>query len=315
MVVPAGTADAFEPVFVGLTDVVSLYEVDESADGVSLTWAVEGLFAGPPPRAGDRGPGGAGGARPPGISGAGPGDRRPSRPRDWLTESVASFPPLSAGRFFIHGDHVPGPYPAGKLAPATSMRPRPSAPANMPAPTAACMALDGLGRQRSGTSRPRSGRHAGATRRARYGLRLRHPRARDGAAMACAGAGGGHRSPKRVRVTRRQRRGQWPRGRLVQLRCSATAPGECRSFRRGAPYAVITANILARPSAGDVAQTWRGLPGARRVSDPGRAAPAPGGPRADGLPGSGVAPPAAYPAASLVDPGAAETGTGLGGEL
>jgi ribosomal protein L11 methyltransferase len=33
--------------------------------------------------------------------------------RAWLTENVASFAPFFAGRYFIHGNHVPGPFPAG----------------------------------------------------------------------------------------------------------------------------------------------------------------------------------------------------------
>ena len=35
--------------------------------------------------------------------------------RDWLAENQASFPPLSAGRYFIHGSHHRGRVPAGRL--------------------------------------------------------------------------------------------------------------------------------------------------------------------------------------------------------
>src|SRR5690349_18327523 len=35
--------------------------------------------------------------------------------RDWLAENQASFPPLSAGRYFIHGSHRREPVPAGRI--------------------------------------------------------------------------------------------------------------------------------------------------------------------------------------------------------
>jgi ribosomal protein L11 methyltransferase len=37
-------------------------------------------------------------------------------PRDWLAENQASFVPLVAGRYFIHGSHFRGGAPAGRLA-------------------------------------------------------------------------------------------------------------------------------------------------------------------------------------------------------
>jgi ribosomal protein L11 methyltransferase len=36
-------------------------------------------------------------------------------PRDWLAENQASFSPLAAGRYFIHGSHYPGRVPAGRI--------------------------------------------------------------------------------------------------------------------------------------------------------------------------------------------------------
>ena len=36
--------------------------------------------------------------------------------QDWLTANQASFPPITAGRFLIHGSHFRGPFPAGVLA-------------------------------------------------------------------------------------------------------------------------------------------------------------------------------------------------------
>ncbi len=37
-------------------------------------------------------------------------------PRDWLAENQASFPPLRAARYFIHGSHHRGRVPAGAIA-------------------------------------------------------------------------------------------------------------------------------------------------------------------------------------------------------
>lgn len=36
-------------------------------------------------------------------------------PRDWVAENQQSFPPLRAGRFFIHGSHITSPAPAGAI--------------------------------------------------------------------------------------------------------------------------------------------------------------------------------------------------------
>ena len=36
--------------------------------------------------------------------------------QDWLKANQASFPPITAGRFFIFGSHFKGPVPAGRLA-------------------------------------------------------------------------------------------------------------------------------------------------------------------------------------------------------
>jgi ribosomal protein L11 methyltransferase len=36
-------------------------------------------------------------------------------PRDWVAENQQSFPPLRAGRFFIHGSHITSAVPAGSI--------------------------------------------------------------------------------------------------------------------------------------------------------------------------------------------------------
>jgi ribosomal protein L11 methyltransferase len=37
-------------------------------------------------------------------------------PRDWVAENLADFPPVSIGRYFIHGSHFDGLAPAGSVA-------------------------------------------------------------------------------------------------------------------------------------------------------------------------------------------------------
>ena len=109
MVVPFELTDAFEQAFAGLAGVVSLYEY--SPDG--KLWAVEGQFAEAPPRAEI--------AERVALAAAAVEIPEPEltltavSAKDWLTANIASFPPLAAGRFYIHGDHIKGPFPPGML--------------------------------------------------------------------------------------------------------------------------------------------------------------------------------------------------------
>lgn len=109
VVVPFELTEAFEQVFTGLAGVVSLYEF--SPDG--KLWAVEGQFAEVPPKAEL--------AERLALAAVAVGISEPDltltavRATDWLTANIASFPPLTAGRFYIHGDHIKGPFPAGML--------------------------------------------------------------------------------------------------------------------------------------------------------------------------------------------------------
>lgn len=109
VVVPFEHTEAFEQVFTGLAGVVSLYEF--SPDG--KLWAVEGQFADAPPKVEI--------AERLALAAAAAGIAEPEltvtavKATDWLTANIASFPPLTAGRFYIHGDHITGPFPAGMI--------------------------------------------------------------------------------------------------------------------------------------------------------------------------------------------------------
>src|SRR4051812_38441383 len=111
VIVAAEHMDAFERAFEGVAGVVSLYEWDENAKPV--LWAVEGMFNAAPPRADLAArialAAGALGIAAPELAIA----KVPAK--DWLTETVTSFPPLQAGRYYIHGDHVKGPFPPGAV--------------------------------------------------------------------------------------------------------------------------------------------------------------------------------------------------------
>lgn len=216
--------DVFERAFNDLTSIVSQYEVEEDK-----LWAVEGLFIDAPPRdelvkrialAAQA------------LSIAEPELVIAKIPqKDWLTESVASFQPLRAGRFYIHGDHIPRPYPPGairlKLNAATAFG------SGEHASTRGCLlALDGL-----------RARNYCFTRALDMGCGT--------AILALAMAKAWHRpvlaadiDPEAVRVARLNAR-QNGAGALVHAVLS-DATGN-RDVLAGAPYGLITANILARP--------------------------------------------------------------------
>jgi ribosomal protein L11 methyltransferase len=234
IVVPAAALPAFEPVFTNLTDVVSLFEVSESAEGVSLTWAVEGLFAGPPPQAEIAArvalAAQAAGMAEPAL------EIGPVAAKDWLTETVTSFPPLSAGRFYIHGDHVPPPYPAGKLR--LRINAATAFGSGEHASTYGCLqALDGLAR-RKGVARA-------------VGARGTLDMGCGSGILALAMAKAWRRpvlaadiDPEAVRVTRANAAANGVGSEITAILSDGTGD---RHIRRSAPYAVITANILARP--------------------------------------------------------------------
>ncbi|HZB89930.1 MAG TPA: 50S ribosomal protein L11 methyltransferase [Stellaceae bacterium] len=98
-------ADAFQ----GVAPVVSFFAIEPGG-----AWQVEGLASAPPDRGlieaslallwtGRDDP-------PPALA----IERLPER--DWLAQNQASFPPLRAGRYFIHGSHYRGRVPAGAIA-------------------------------------------------------------------------------------------------------------------------------------------------------------------------------------------------------
>lgn len=220
-------ADAFELAFAGVAGVVSMYEAHP--DG--FTWTVEGTFDAAPPRAEL--------AQRVALAASSLGIPEPELvigkvpEKDWLSESVAAFPPLTAGRFYIHGDHVEGPFPPGAIRilvnAATAFG------SGHHASTLGCLlALDDLSRRRKTVGRALD---MGA-----------------GTAILAIGMAKAWRTPVvaadidpvAVKVSRynAKRNGVGPLVRAVL----SEGCGQ-RDVQRGGPYDVITANILARPLA------------------------------------------------------------------
>ncbi len=223
--------DAFERVFESLAGVVSLYEVDDSKKPV--LWAVEGMFDVSPPRAELS-------ARV-ALAASALGIAVPELvvakvpAKDWLTETIASFPPIRAGRYYIHGDHVKGPFPASAIR--LTINAATAFGSGQHASTMGCLlALDamfradksakkrGIGGLDMGCGSGILGMAAAKTRKTR---------------VLCADI-----DPEAVRVTRYNAR----KNSLTRFIPALMSDG-CgdRAIRRHAPYRFITANILARP--------------------------------------------------------------------
>jgi ribosomal protein L11 methyltransferase len=227
----------FEPAFEGLSEVVSMYEDPAFHDQDDAPWWVEGLFAEAPPRAEIAARlaliAHAEGLPEPELVIA----RIPSK--DWLKENVASFKPLTAGRYYVHGDHIRGPFPAGKkrlqVNAATAFG------SGEHASTYGCLlALDALARK-----------HAVAAHLATLGepalldmgcgsgiLALAMAKTWPGRVLAA------DIDPEAVRVTHFNAQANGLAARLTAL---VTDGCGARDVRQHGPYGIITANILARP--------------------------------------------------------------------
>lgn len=220
-------ADAFEQAFTGLAGVVSMYEA--TPDG--FFWTVEGTFDAAPPRANL--------AERIALAASSLGVDEPALEiekvpeKDWLKESVAAFPPLRAGRFYIHGDHIQGPFPPGALRilvnAATAFG------SGHHASTMGCLlALDDLAHRRKSIARALD-MGAGTAILAIGMAKAWH------APVVAADI-----DPVAVKVSRfnARRNGVTPLVRAVL----SEGCGQ-RDVQRSGPYDVITANILARPLA------------------------------------------------------------------
>ena len=237
IIVPGPRAMAFESVFDGLSDVVSLYEDLAYADQDDAPWWVEGLFAGAPPKA-ELESRAALVARSLGLSEP---DFIVARvpAKDWLSESVASFKPLTAGRYYIHGDHVPPPYPPGKIH--LCVNAATAFGSGEHASTYGCLlALDALARKKSATTLlARCGQPAVLDMGCGSGI-LSMAMAKTWPVKVL----GADIDPEAARVTHFNAR---VNGLSARVRAVLTDGPSIGAVQRNGPYGIITANILARP--------------------------------------------------------------------
>ena len=162
-------------------------------------------------------------------------------PRDWVAENLADFPPVSVGRYFIHGSHFNGAPPAGSVAlqldagSAFGSGEHPS--------TAGClMALDRLARERRFRRPLDMGCGSGI-------LTLALAKTWRAPVVAC------DIDDEAVRMTAANaaRNGVT---RMVRAWCGAGY--RTPAVAKGGPYDLIVSNILARPlkdMAGDLVST------------------------------------------------------------
>jgi ribosomal protein L11 methyltransferase len=114
LMVPGAELDVFEPVFERFADAVSLFMEDRSgrSDGEG-DWRLEGISRTPPDRvqivAALEVVAAAHGVTAPALE----IDRVPNI--DWVSANLRDFPPIDAGRFFVHGSHWQGKVPAGRI--------------------------------------------------------------------------------------------------------------------------------------------------------------------------------------------------------
>ena len=97
----AAAAEAAEPAREPFAIATSRYEVKGGA-----LWEVEALVKGAPARRAIRAA----------LAPFGVPSFALVPAKDWLAESRKALPPVTAGRFYLRGSHVPGPTPRGKLA-------------------------------------------------------------------------------------------------------------------------------------------------------------------------------------------------------
>jgi ribosomal protein L11 methyltransferase len=151
-------------------------------------------------------------------------------PRDWVRENQQSFPPLRVGRFFVHGSHHVGGVPAGSIG--LLIDAAAAFGTGEHATTRGCLlALGNLAKQRRFRHVLDMGTGTGILAMAAAHLWSPH-------LLACdIDAGSVHVAAENLRRNGLARR--------ITLRRSDGYRDA--AVRRGAPYDLIVANILARP--------------------------------------------------------------------
>ncbi|MBF0269842.1 MAG: 50S ribosomal protein L11 methyltransferase [Alphaproteobacteria bacterium] len=228
LVVSEDKAAAFEDALEGLADTVSRFAAEGQDEGDGGLWIVEGLSRHPI-------------ERPETVSAiaamaAAQNMEMPEvefgrlEQRDWLSLNLASFPPIQAGRFFIHGSHVTEAPPFGAIA--LKVDAGTAFGSGEHASTKGCLlALDGLAKKGRLANVLDVGCGSGILGLAAAKLWRCRVMASD-------------IDPESMRVTKANARDN----RASAFVAAVTAPGYRHwEIARRAPYDLIFANILARP--------------------------------------------------------------------
>lgn len=158
---------------------------------------------------------------------------------DWVTATLSSFPPIQAGRFWVHGTHDAGSCPPG-LFPLCIDAATAFGTGEHPTTRGCLIALDALAKQ-SSINRLVATRGPIATLDVGCGtgiLAMAMARLWPGRVLAS------DIDPEAVRVARLTARANGLHLRLKFVEADGVG---LRSVTGSAPFAVITANILARP--------------------------------------------------------------------
>jgi len=229
MTVPAAAVPVFESALDGLCDALLCFEIEDPGP-TKGHWRLEGLSErGPDPRDLDLAltlAARAAGIEPPPVT------LERMAPRDWLRDTMATFPPLEVGRFHLRGSHITEPPPPGRHAmvvdAATAF-----GSGEHPTTRGCLLALDELTRIRR--ARPRRVLDMGC----------------GTAVLAMAAARAWHRPVLAVDIddeaVRVARANVHLNGLAALVRARRADGFRDFAVRAGGPYDLILANILARP--------------------------------------------------------------------
>jgi len=242
LVVKLPALEACEAALDGVVEVSSWFLDDPDADETdeNTDWCLEGFARVPPDRASlDAALAVAAasvGAPPPVMT----IEQMPDT--DWVLASLRDFPPISAGRFFVHGSHFDGEVPAGRIA--LKVDAGTAFGSGEHATTRGCLlAIDGLLRRR----------------KIRHGLDLGCGSGILGIALAKATRRKVMAADIDVTAVRVARRNAASNG-VAPFLSVVQSPGYRHpAIGRGRPYDLILANILARPLVSMAADLGRHL--------------------------------------------------------
>ena len=242
LVVPLAAVETCEAALEPFTDSVSWFLEDPAAEETDAAsrWCLEAVARTPPDRPALQAAlalaAAAHGLAAPTVT------VEPMPDIDWVSANLRDFPPITAGRFFVHGSHFSGRPPAGSIP--LLIDAGTAFGSGEHATTRGCLlAIDRLLRRRRFARPLDLGCGSGILAIALAKASAVVVQAADIDAVAVAAA---------VRNARRN-------GVASRLRATVSAGYASRRIRRQRPYDLVVANILARPLAAMAADLRRHL--------------------------------------------------------